>query len=110
MPRAVLLDIEATIELDVTTTDALYGLIGALEDRGTRLVVVHAKGSVRDRMRKVGLIERLGSRGMYPTERIAVEALNEPEAPSPTTADAADVHDLEVEPRPSGGAPPPHGH
>jgi len=79
VPRAVLLDIEATIELDVTTSDALYELIGALEDRGTRLVIVHAKGTVRDRMRKVGLIERLGSRGMYPSERIAVEALDEAE-------------------------------
>ena len=79
LPRAVLLDIQATIELDVTTSDALYGLVGALEERGTRLVIVHAKGTVRDRMRKVGLIEKLGNRGMYPSERIAVEALNEPE-------------------------------
>jgi SulP family sulfate permease len=79
VPRAVLLDIEATIELDVTTSDALYELIGALEDRGTRLVIVHAKGTVRDRMRKVGLIERLGSTGMYPSERIAVEAIDEAE-------------------------------
>jgi high affinity sulfate transporter 1 len=77
LPRAVLLDIEATIELDVTTSDALYGLIGALEERGTRLVIVHAKGNVRDRMRKVGLIERLGSTGMYPSERVAVDALAE---------------------------------
>lgn len=77
LPRAVLLDIEATIELDVTTSDALYELAAALEERGTQLVIVHAKGTVRDRMRKVGLIERLGSTGMYPSERIAVEALAE---------------------------------
>ena len=32
-PKAVLLDIEATIELDVTTSDALYALAGALEER-----------------------------------------------------------------------------
>lgn len=76
-PRAVLLDIEATIELDVTTSDALYGLMGALEARGSRLVIVHAKGAVRDRMRKVGLMERLGATGLYPSERIAVEALQE---------------------------------
>ncbi len=89
VPRAVLLDIEATIELDVTTSDALYGLIGALEERGTYLVIVHAKGSVRDRMRKVGLIERLGSRGMYPSERIAVEALAEaPEDGADAVVDA----------------------
>ena len=76
-PRAVLLDIEASAELDVTTSDALYELAGALEGRGSQLVVVHAKGNVRDRMRKVGLIERLGPTGMYPSERIAVEALRE---------------------------------
>jgi sulfate permease, SulP family len=75
VPNAVLLDIEATIELDVTTSDALYALIGALEERGTRLVIVHAKGTVRDRMGKVGLAERLGPEGMYATEAIAVAAL-----------------------------------
>ena len=77
VPRAVLLDIEATSELDVTTSDALYELAGSLEERGSKLVIVHAKGTVRDRMRKVGLIERLGSEGLYPSERIAVEALAE---------------------------------
>jgi len=88
-PYAVLLDIEATIELDVTTSDALYELIGALEDRGTRLVLVHAKGKVRDRMRKVGLIERLGTNGMYPSERIAVEALAEAQEQEAAEAEAA---------------------
>jgi high affinity sulfate transporter 1 len=74
-PRAVLLDVEATNDLDVTTADTLYELAGALEDRGSALVIVHAKGPVRDRMRKVGLIERLGPRGLYPSERVAVAAL-----------------------------------
>ncbi len=77
MPRAVLLDIEATNELDVTTSDALYELAGTLESRGSQLVIVHAKGNVRDRMRKVDLVERLGPTGMYPSERIAVDALRE---------------------------------
>jgi high affinity sulfate transporter 1 len=76
-PNAVLLDIEATNELDVTTSDMLLDLMSSLEDRDARLVVVHAKGSVRDRMRKVGLAERLGPTGMYPTEEIAVRALKE---------------------------------
>ncbi len=101
VPRAVLLDIEATIELDVTTSDALYGLVTALEERQTHLVIVHAKGSVRDRMRKVGLIERLGSRGMYPSERIAVEALNEPETP-PSSSVGRD-HDRAPESGPNVG-------
>jgi SulP family sulfate permease len=83
LPLAVLLDIEATIELDVTTSDALYELIGALEERGTRLVIVHAKGTVRDRMRKVGLLERLGPDGIYHTEPIAVAALTAVEPTSP---------------------------
>ncbi len=89
-PYAVLLDIEATIELDVTTSDALYELIGALEDRGTRLVLVHAKGTVRDRMRRVGLIERLGTNGMYPSERIAVEALAEAREQEAAAAEATE--------------------
>ncbi len=76
-PRAVLLDLEATAELDVTAADALFELLSSLDSRGVRLVIVHAKGKVRDRMRKVGLIEELGPTGMYPSERVAVEALTE---------------------------------
>jgi MFS superfamily sulfate permease-like transporter len=101
VPRAVLLDIEATIELDVTTSESMYELAGQLEERGSQLVVVHAKGTVRDRMRKVGLIERLGPTGMYPSERIAVAALreawsdeeqkkSEPEPHERTTTDPTD--------------------
>ncbi|MFV2062795.1 MAG: SulP family inorganic anion transporter [Chloroflexota bacterium] len=74
-PRFVLLDIEATIELDVTTSDSLHELVGSLQHRAVRLVIVHAKGKVRDRMAKVGLTQRLGPDGMYPTEHVAVAAL-----------------------------------
>ncbi len=77
LPRVVLLDIQATAELDVTAADALFELLSSLDGRGVRLVIVHAKGKVRDRLRKVGLIEELGPAGMYPSERVAVEALTE---------------------------------
>jgi high affinity sulfate transporter 1 len=103
IPRTVLLDIEATIELDVTTSDALYGLITALEERDTRLVLVHAKGAVRDRMRKVGLIERLGSIGMYPNERIAIAALEEAASDDVATTEGAASDDGEAVP--DGGLP-----
>jgi high affinity sulfate transporter 1 len=96
-PIAVLLDIEATAELDVTTSDALYGLITALEERDTRLVIVHAKGTVRDRMGKVGLTDRLGPHGQYPTEAVAVAALqalaDEAAEAEAAEAEAADEDD-----------------
>ena len=74
-PRAVLLDVAATDELDVTTSDMLHDLIASLEERAVALVIVHAKGNVRDRMARVGLIDRLGPTGMYPTEEVATRAL-----------------------------------
>jgi hypothetical protein len=65
------------------------------------LVLVHAKGKVRDRMRKVGLIEKLGSSGMYPSERIAVEALTEFRAREAAAASEA----VQAEPTAAAGTP-----
>ena len=74
-PRAVVLDIAATDELDITTSDMLHDLVATLEEIEVALVIVHAKGLVRDRMAKVGLTKRLGPNGMYPSEEAATRAL-----------------------------------
>lgn len=74
-PRALLLDIGTTDDLDVTTSDMLFDLWASLDELDIVLVIVQAKGAVRDRMATVGLMERLGPTGMYPTEEAATRAL-----------------------------------
>jgi MFS superfamily sulfate permease-like transporter len=64
-PRLVILDIGATSDLDVTTTDMLGQLHDDLAERGARLVLAQAKGRVRDRLARTGLLDRLGSSGIY---------------------------------------------
>jgi len=58
--RAVVIDVGATADLDVTTADMLGQLVGDLEARGTRLAIAQARGTVRDRLARTGLTERIG--------------------------------------------------
>jgi SulP family sulfate permease len=64
-PRLVVLDVGATSDLDVTTTDMLGQLIDDVAARGARLVLAQAKGRVRDRLARTGLLDRLGSTAIY---------------------------------------------
>jgi len=64
-PRMVILDVGATADLDVTTTDMLAQLLDDLEERGVALSLAQAKGKVRDRLARTGLLERIGSDGIY---------------------------------------------
>ena len=65
LPRMVILDVGATADLDVTTTDMLAQLLDELEERGVALSLAQAKGKVRDRLARTGLLERIGSEGIY---------------------------------------------
>ena len=53
-PHVVVLDLAATSDLDVTTTDMLGQLHDELAARGVRLVLAHAKGRVRESARPDG--------------------------------------------------------
>jgi len=64
-PRRIILDVGATADLDVTTTDMLAQLLDDLEERGVALSLAQAKGKVRDRLARTGLLERIGSDGIY---------------------------------------------
>jgi sulfate permease, SulP family len=64
-PRGVLLDLAATADLDVTTTDMLRELIVDLHGRSIEVLLAQVKGSVRDRMRRTGLMDELGEDRIY---------------------------------------------
>jgi len=64
-PRGVLIDLAATADLDVTTTDMLFELVGDLRSRSIEVLVAQVKGTVRDRLRKTGLMDALGEDRVY---------------------------------------------
>ncbi len=51
------LDIGATADLDVATTDMLASLLADVHDSGIDLRLAQVRGSVRDRMRRTGLMD-----------------------------------------------------
>jgi SulP family sulfate permease len=79
--RAVVLDIGATADLDVATTDMLAGLATELARAGIDLRLAQVRGSVRDRMRKTGLVDTIGEERWFLSDEAAVAA--------PFTADVA---------------------
>jgi SulP family sulfate permease len=74
MPRAVVLDIGATADLDVATTDMLSAMAADLEALGIAFRLGQVRGSVRDRMRRTGLMSIIGEDRCYLTTEAAVAA------------------------------------
>ena len=63
--RGLVLDIGATADLDVATTDMLASLLTDLHDSGIDLRLAQVRGSVRDRMRRTGLMTVIGEERFY---------------------------------------------
>ncbi len=59
-PHGVLIDLAATADLDVTTTDMLFDLVRELRVRSVEVMLAQVKGTVRDRLRKTGLMDEIG--------------------------------------------------
>lgn len=72
--RAVVLDIGATADLDVATTDMLAALFAELAKRGVELRLAQVRGSVRDRMRRTGLVDLIGEEHWFLSDEAAVVA------------------------------------
>lgn len=73
-PQAVVLDISASADLDISTTDMLIELVGELGNSGTTLFLAQVRGSVRDRLRKTGVMAVLGEDHVFMTLHSAVTA------------------------------------
>ncbi len=74
-PRAVVVDIGATADLDVATIDALTRLHAELERQQIDLRLAQVRGSVRDRMRSTGLMTIIGEDHCYLSDEAAVAAV-----------------------------------
>ncbi len=64
-PRGILIDLAATADLDVTTTDMLHDMITDLHARSIEVLLAQVKGPVRDRLRRTGVMEGLGEDRIY---------------------------------------------
>jgi SulP family sulfate permease len=64
-PHGLLIDLAATADLDVTTTDMLFELVADLEAASIEVMLAQVKGSVRDRLRRTGLMTRIGEDRLY---------------------------------------------
>jgi sulfate permease, SulP family len=73
-PRALVLDIGATADLDVATTDMLSALLAEVHESDIDLRLAQVRGSVRDRMRRTGLMSVIGEDHCYLSNEAAVAA------------------------------------
>jgi high affinity sulfate transporter 1 len=76
-PEAVVLDLSATADLDIATIDMFGELIAFLRGRGIALRLAQVRGTVRDRMRRSGLMDSIGEAQVYLALVAAVEARGE---------------------------------
>jgi SulP family sulfate permease len=92
-PHGVLIDLAATADLDVTTTDMLFELVGDLRSRSIEVLVAQVRGTVRDRLRKTGLMDELGEDRVYLSIGSAVNDFGRrwPPAEATDTPGAVDV-------------------
>ena len=64
--RALVLDLEATADMDTTAADQLADLVTAMRRSGVRVMLARLHGPVRDFMEKDGLVELIGAAEIYP--------------------------------------------
>lgn len=59
-PRAILIDLGATSDLDIASNDMLMELVSDLRAKEIEVLLAQVRGSVRDRMRRTGLMQVVG--------------------------------------------------
>ena len=92
-PAAIVLDIGATADFDVATTDMLAALYADLHETGIDLRLSQVRGSVRDRMRRTGLMATIGEDHCFLSDEAAVAAPLPVPVSSPSTDDAVVAHE-----------------
>ncbi|MFN8158193.1 MAG: SulP family inorganic anion transporter [Candidatus Nanopelagicales bacterium] len=78
--HSLLLDLEATSQLDTTSVDALDVLLTKLRSRGIELYLVRVFQRARDVLRRSGFLDRLGAERMWHSISAGVRAAREAHA------------------------------
>ena len=89
-PQAILIDLSATADLDIVSADMLHDLVVDLREQNIQVLFSQVRGSVRDRMRRTGLMEDVGEERVFMSIDAAVQNFlqsktegNEPPIPEP---------------------------
>jgi SulP family sulfate permease len=72
--RWLVFDMGAVTHIDAAALAGLGELVEELERRGVRLALARVKQPLEDRLRRAGVVERLGPDRLHPTVRAAVAA------------------------------------
>ena len=94
-PQAILLDLGASADLDIGTSDMLRDLVSDLRRANIDLLFAQVRGSVRRRMRKTGLFDHIGEDHIFLSVDAAVQSFLSrppaaPAAPLPPANEAAE--------------------
>jgi sulfate permease, SulP family len=84
VPRAVVIELGANADLDITSTEIVEQLVDALRGAGVDLALADVRRPVRDMLRRSGVAARLGEDHVYRTVDEAVGALAPGERVMPT--------------------------
>jgi MFS superfamily sulfate permease-like transporter len=76
-PATVLLDLEASDDLDVTSADALAELADELEAQGIELHLARVHVPALEMLHRIGLVERIGEAHIHHTVPQGVEAFRQ---------------------------------
>jgi SulP family sulfate permease len=71
--KAVILDLSASADFDVTAADALRALVTTLDHQEVDLLLAQVRGPLRDRLRISGLMELIGEAHVFTSVADAVE-------------------------------------
>jgi SulP family sulfate permease len=74
-PHTVILDFEAIGQLDVTGAQTLRSVYDTLDTLGIRLIIARAKSTVRETLRRNGILDLLGEENLAPTVDRAVQSI-----------------------------------
>jgi SulP family sulfate permease len=103
--RAVVLDLEASNQMDTTSAERLAGLLGALRERGVDLHLVRVFGNVRDVLERSGFIETLGPDHLWHSIAAGVKAARDAPLLEPDDADLDESESEHITTRREGELP-----
>jgi MFS superfamily sulfate permease-like transporter len=81
--RAIVIDLGATNDLDIASADMLHDLVSEMRDAHVDVLMAQVRGGVRDRMRRVGLMEFVGEDRVFFSVEGAVAHYLKTLAPQP---------------------------
>lgn len=80
-PRAIVIDLGATGDLDIASVDMLKELAGDLKSINIRVLFAQVRGAARDRMRRTGLMKTIGEENIFLSVEGAVHSFLKSSAP-----------------------------